>query len=237
MKINIAVVEDNHESQIKIKEFIRKYDNESDDTFIISVFSDGDEIVDQYEAEFDIILMDIEMKRMNGMTAAEKIREIDPSVVLIFITNMTKFAVKGYAVNALSYLLKPVEYFAFRREIEKSVQQIKSRKEYYLVLPTIEGIAKVSASNIGYMESIKHQVIIHTIDEKEYVLNTTLKEMQTKLKEYNYYRINSCYIVNLDKVDGVKKDYAQVMGNELKISRPRKKGFKTALTKYLGGQL
>ena len=70
-----------------------------------------------YRAVYDIILMDIEMRFMDGMTAAEKIREHDSEVVIIFITNMPQYAIKGYRVDALDYVLKPVSYFAFSQRI------------------------------------------------------------------------------------------------------------------------
>ncbi len=68
---------------------------------------------------FDIIFLDVEMENLDGFTTARIIRETDPQVMLIFVTNMGQFAIKGYEVDALSYLLKPVPYFAFSQELKR----------------------------------------------------------------------------------------------------------------------
>ena len=113
--IRIAIVEDEVEYQNQLMDYLSRFAEESGEVIDALTFSDGDEIVSSYSAQFDIILMDVQMSFMDGMAAAEAIREIDKEVVIIFITNMAQFAIKGYAVDALDYVLKPVSYFAFPR--------------------------------------------------------------------------------------------------------------------------
>ena len=81
--------------------------------FELTTFEDGEEIVTDYRAAYDIILLDVQMRHMDGMAAAEAIRKADKDVILIFITNMAQFAIRGYAVDALDYVLKPVPYLPF----------------------------------------------------------------------------------------------------------------------------
>lgn len=97
----------------------------------VTVFHDGDEISSGYKAQFDIILMDIEMKFVNGMSAAEEIRKVDSEVTIIFITNTPQYAVRGYEVGALDYILKPVPYFTFSQKLNRAVQKIKKRSKMY----------------------------------------------------------------------------------------------------------
>ena len=99
--IHLAIVEDEQLYIDQLTEYIHRYEAEKKLKFKISVFSDGAEIVEDYKGVYDIIFLDIQMKFMNGMDAAEKIRELDPNVVIIFITNMTQYAVRGYEVDAL----------------------------------------------------------------------------------------------------------------------------------------
>ena len=89
---------------------VERYARENGEQFRTSVFSDGDEILEGYAANYDIILLDIQMRRMDGMRAAERIRELDTDVILIFVTQMVNFAVRGYAVNAMDFLVKPISY-------------------------------------------------------------------------------------------------------------------------------
>ena len=113
MKYSIAVVEDNPQFNEKLKQYLEKFSKENQVEFNIFSFTDGDEITSDYEAKYDIIFLDVEMKRLDGMTAAQKIREFDSDVIIIFITNMAQYAIGGYSVGALSFLLKPLPYFAF----------------------------------------------------------------------------------------------------------------------------
>lgn len=111
--IHIAIVEDEESYVRQLLEYIERFQQEHFQEIKTSIFRDGDEILEKYSADYDIILMDIQMQFVDGMTAAEKIREMDKSVILMFITNMTSYAVKGYEVDALDYMVKPVEYFSF----------------------------------------------------------------------------------------------------------------------------
>ena len=95
--IRIALVEDDEDYRREFLTYLEQYERESGQRFRISVFTDGDEITEGYAADYDLILMDIAMRFMDGMTAAEHIRALDSEVVIIFITNMPQFVMKGYA--------------------------------------------------------------------------------------------------------------------------------------------
>ena len=90
--------------------------------------------------------MDIEMEFMNGMDAATKIREVDREVIIIFITNMAQYAIQGYAVYALDYVLKPISYFAFSQKLQRAVGRMKKRKERYINIVSKNGVNKVAVS-------------------------------------------------------------------------------------------
>ena len=90
--IKIAIVEDEAMYAKQLQDFLRQYETENGEALDITIYSDGDQIVHKYKSQFDIILMDVEMKFMDGMSAAEEIRKIDTEVVIIFITNMAQYA-------------------------------------------------------------------------------------------------------------------------------------------------
>ena len=99
--IRIAVVEDEELYISQLLQYLEDYQKEEKEEFHIKVFRDGDGITSDYKAQYDIILMDIQMKFIDGMTAAEEIRKVDSEVVIIFITNMSQYAIRGYEVGAL----------------------------------------------------------------------------------------------------------------------------------------
>ena len=99
--LRIAIVEDEENYISVLKDYLERYKRESGEQIEVTVYHDGDEIAAFYKAQFDIILMDIEMKFIDGMTAAEEIRKSDASVAIIFITNAPQYAIRGYEVGAL----------------------------------------------------------------------------------------------------------------------------------------
>ena len=125
----IAVVEDDSSASQQIQNYLSLYQKENEQEFSVTVFADGLSILEDYHPIWDIILMDIEMPLMDGMTAAKCIRELDQSVIIIFITNMAKYAIKGYEVGALDFVLKPVSYFAFSLKITKALTSLAHREK------------------------------------------------------------------------------------------------------------
>lgn len=229
----VAIVEDDKESVQKLQSFIEQYTKETGEKFSVSVFSDGEDITTDYEPVYDIIFMDVEMPHMDGMTAAERIRQVDPEVVLFFVTNMAQYAIHGYKVEALVFLVKPVTYFVFSQELKKSIERINMRKKNFLLVSTEGGMLRINVSEISYIESIKHNLIIHT-KKDSYTINGTMKSMEEKLAEMGFFRCNNGYLVNLDKVEYIKQNIVTVDGTELQISRPKKKAFLETLAKYAG---
>ncbi|ERJ12260.1 LytR/AlgR family response regulator transcription factor [Haloplasma contractile] len=236
MIYKIAIVEDVKKSRMKLEKYINKYAEENNEEFEVIHFSDGDEITSDYEAIYDIIFLDIEMKRLDGMSAAEKIRDFDKDVTIIFITNMSQYAIKGYSVDALNFLLKPVSYFVFSQELKRSIERIKSRENKFVILPTSKGKAKVKVTELLYIESFKHKLFFYT-KSSEYTTYGTMKDMEKDLLSANFYRCNNCYLVNLAMVQGIEGEFAIVGSHKLKISRPRKKDFMEALASYAGRTL
>ena len=213
--IKIAIVEDEAMYAKQLEEFLHQYEAENHEAFDITIYSDGDQIVNKYKSQFDIILMDVEMKFMDGMSAAEEIRKMDSEVVIIFITNMAQYAIRGYAVDALDYVLKPVSYFAFSQ------------------VNIIGGMVRINIANIYYIESQGHTLILHTI-LGDYETTGKMKEMDEKLSGMNFCRGNKGYLINLQHVDRIQDNCAVVKGEELVLSRARKKEFMEALTRYWG---
>lgn len=232
--IRVAIVEDDPQVQQQLVEYLRRYERQFGRMFELALFSDGDEIVSDYRPMYDIILLDIQMKRMDGMAAAEAIRKVDPDVMLIFITNMAQFAIRGYAVDALDYILKPVPYFAFSQQLQKAVARLKKRRKNFVMVPVEGGLRRVDPGSIYFLESEGHAVRLHT-EEGALVSPGSLKAFEEKLAGRPFARCNSGYLVNLAQVTGVQQNVVQVGPYQLQISRPRKKPFLEALTDYIGG--
>ena len=232
--IRLSLVEDDGNYRSQLKEYIARYAQSSGERFTVQEFEDGDEIALGYKAEYDIILMDIEMKFMDGMMAAEEIRKVDTEVIIIFITNSPQYAIKGYAVGALDYVLKPVPYFAFSQQLQKVEAQLRRRTRHYLAVPVEGGLRRLDTSRIYYIESEGHRVHFYT-EEGDFAAPGALKALEEKLADRPFARCNSGYLVNLAQVQAVQQNTVEVGPYELQVSRPKRKSFLAALTDYIGG--
>ncbi|MDR2157018.1 MAG: LytTR family DNA-binding domain-containing protein [Clostridiales Family XIII bacterium] len=230
--INVAIVEDEADYREEWKRYLARYGEESGESFRISVFADGFRILENYRAQYDIILMDIRMEGMDGMAAAEKIRKVDPSVIIIFITNMSQYAIRGYSVDALDYMLKPVSYFAFTQRLERAFKRMRFREDRYMTLRFRSGVKKMKINDIYYIEVLNHDLIFHT-KTGEYTVSGTLKNMEEQLRSDGFFRCSKCYLVNLRHVDGMRSGFAVVNGDEVRISRNRKTVFLSALSDHI----
>lgn len=232
--VHIAIVEDENTYAEQLHKFLLQYQKETGYSIKVTRFTDGDEIVEEYAGIYDIILMDIQMQFMDGMTAAEKIRQMDTDVVIIFITNMTEYAVRGYEVDALDYVVKPIEYFAFSRKLDRAFSRIKSKKHNFISIPTENGMKKIDLDDVLYIEIQDHTLYYHT--EKECVRakgRGVMRNVEQMMLPYGFFRNNNCYLVNLKHVESVE-DNACFVGNKiLQISRARKKAFMNAMVQYI----
>lgn len=231
--VRIAIVEDEDIYIKQLTEYMKRYQQESGEEINVTVYRDGDGIISKYKAQFDIILMDIQMKFMDGMTAAEEIRKTDSEVIIIFITNMTQYAIRGYEVDALDYVLKPVSYFAFSQRISRAIRKMHRKRGKVIVVPVKGGVLRLDVEDIYYVESQGHNMIYHT-SSGTHLSSGTMKAVEAQLIPMGFSRGNQCYLINLRHVDGIQDKCAVVKGEMLSLSRGRTNDFMQDLVKYWG---
>lgn len=230
--IRIAVVEDDDRDLKKIKDFLGRFRIEKGIALSVQVFRDGEDITENYSPEYDIIFLDIQMRFMDGMAAARLIREKDTSVILIFLTSMTGFAIQGYEVEALDYILKPVSYELFSRKLERAIDKLHLEPEYMVLIRVREGAVKMPVSHIYYIESSSHQMFYHT-KNGEYCARGRLDDLEKELTSHGFYRINRGVLVNLIHVSAVRNDCCVIDGRQIPVSRQKKSEFMRELTERL----
>ena len=230
--LRIAVVEDDKTYAAQLKEYLVRYGTEKNQKISVALFPDGEDIVTDYSAEFDIILMDVEMTFMDGMTTAERIREKDNEVVIIFITNMPQYAIQGYKVDALDYVLKPISYFAFSQRIDRALTRVKKKEATYITVAQKGGKKKLKVDKICYVEVRDHDLIYHSI-KGDIVTKSSMKEAEDTLGGTKFFRCNRCYLVNLEYVEDFRGNDVTVASDVIQVSRARKKAFMDALNDYM----
>ena len=235
--LKIAVVEDQQEVRDELCRFIRQYAAENSLQVEVLPIEDGAAIAEHYEPGYDIIFMDVEMPGLDGFGAAEKIRAVDADAVLVFVTNMAQYAIKGYEVDALDYVLKPVNYYQFCTKLSRAVQRVQSRRGGQVVLQLAGGGMQVlSTSDIYYLETHDRLLWYHTT-KGEFSVRASLASAEKQLAQYHFSRCNQCYLVNLKYVKAVENDFVHVNTDHLEISRRQRAAFLTAVASYIGGVL
>ncbi len=233
----IAIVED-HQGDMKVlQKYLQAFSTKFSENFDIRTYHDGQDLADDYRAAFDILLLDIQMPGLDGMKTAAQIRELDENVIIIFITSTSQYAVQGYLVDALGYVLKPVSYLAFSQLMQKALRKLASGKSHSddLVANTSAGAVRIGLDRILYFESQLHAVLIHT----ESGIHRTAGPFKKYITQYETHGFSKChnsYFVNLAHVICLKHNDILLSNRQtLPVSRTYRQTFLAALTNHIGG--
>ncbi len=232
--LHVAVVEDERAASEQLAAYLTRYAQEKGAEIRTSFFQDGEGILEHYRPVYDIILMDIDLPGVNGMEAAERIRARDSAVALLFITNIGQYAIQGYAVGALDYILKPVSFATFSAKLDRACNLVRQRASGQILLNLPDGAIRLDTRQIYYVDVQDRFLHYHT-EEGEFRVRGTLQSVEKQLGPYHFVRCNYWYLVNLFHVTQVRRDTVVVAGHELEISRRSRTAFMTALADYVGG--
>lgn len=233
--IRVVIVEDNETEAQVLSAYIEAWRGDhGEETIGCTVYADPVRFLEQGSAAADIVFMDIEMPYMNGMDAAAEFRKRNQEAILIFATWATKYAVRGYAVDAIGYLVKPIRERAFREVFEKALRLYRKRERGQTVmLKTRAGVANVRTDQIQYIEADAH--LLHVYAENAvYDVWSAVDKMLESLPE-DFVRCHKGYIVNLKHVYTVGKDGLRIMGRSdvtVPISRTKRAEFMDRLMRY-----
>ncbi len=185
----------------------------------ISRFSSAEQFLFSYaeNKEFDLLLLDVQMDRMNGVELAKRIRAENKRVQLIFITGIPDFISEGYEVSALHYLLKPVSEEKLFSVLDKAGALLNQTEPLFLLQLDGEMIA-LQQREILYLEARGHYLTIHT-KRGEYQKKMTLTDALSSLDE-RFYRCQRSFAVNLYEIKRVSRTEVELLnGEKLPLSR------------------
>lgn len=232
--MRVAIIDDVREDAQILQNHLRRYQQDNGGEWNVAVYSNAEEFLSRYQPAFDLVILDIDMPGLNGIDAARHIRELGDNVVLMFVTNMPQYALQGYAVDAVDYLIKPVFYEEFSLKLKKAQRYAQLNQSTQLTLHTAEGVALVSSDRLLYVESALHYLVYHTLDG-DYRVRGTLSQAEAELPPSLFARCGGSFLVNLRHVKGIEKQDVLVGGSRVKLSRGRRLEFMEKLSRYLGG--
>ena len=229
--LNIAIVEDSKDALENLKNHIARLQKEKGIECEYTLFENGLFFIEKYEPVYDVVFMDIDMPLMNGMEAARHLREVDQHVSLVFITDLKQYALKGYEVEAMDFLVKPVLYSAFSTMMERVCRRA-TKKEAQIAISTPEGTYNVNINDIYYIGTDSHYITYYTTSG-DYTFFGTISEEEQKLPSDTFIRCNSGIIVNLARVQKVQGSDVYIANKCLPISRNKKGTFMQNLLDYM----
>lgn len=233
----VALVEDEKEELERLLDYFGNLGEMVGEQIICETFPNGEAFLAAYDHSYDIVTLDIELGdgHKDGMAIAASLREQDSSVIILFITNLSQYAIRGYEVRAIDFLVKPISFPAFVLKLRAVFSILQSRDKRNIYLPTEGGFRIVSSADILFFEVQGHYVTVHCKDRPDLVYKDSLRSLEEKLAGLPFQRCNHCYLVNLSHVAGIDHGDVLVGSARLPVSRPKKKAFLEALTKYMGG--
>lgn len=228
----VAVCDDSKKMTDSIKENIEAYAKASRKEIRVLVYNSGEELLAGYSCNIDILFLDIRMPGIDGIAAAEKIRQKDRRVIIIFLTSFVQHALDGYRVNAADYMIKPVSRKRLNLELERWIGELEKKEEPFIVIHNDKGDYKILLKSIRYIETYNRNLMIH-MDGEDAVCYWKLKQMEQQTGQYGFVRIHASYLVNLFYVENVEKlSLRLTTGEILPIGKSKKKAFMEQLGRY-----
>lgn len=229
----IAIVDDQAEERANLNTFLQRFAEERKLALEVSAFEDGESFLSSYENNFEIVLLDIEMQGIDGMETARRLRERDEKVCLLFVTYLANFAVQGYSVHALDFLVKPVSYENFRLKMDRAVTAAERSRKKEIIVSTAEGDRRVRIDELYYVEVMNHTLIYHTRDGALSVRGS-IRDCELRLAPYDFARCNKSYLVNMHYVTEIRRSEIRVGGTLVPIGSTRRQAFLEELTRFMG---
>ena len=234
--INIGICEDELHYRVNIKDMLGDILSTYSINYKIYEFSSGEELLSNYPKDLDILIMDIQMKIINGMDTARKIREFDQNLEIIFMTSFSEFMQEGYEVKAYRYILKPISERKISRNILPCINEIMKKKNNYLTINVKNYVDRIKIDSIVYIETDRPNILIYTNDNK-YTTKMSISKIDKILREHGFFRCHNSYIVNLKLVESMNSNTLKIGEKYIPISKYRVKELKLALTNILGDSL
>ena len=232
--ITIALIDDDDADAEVTASMIDRYFDGDASRYAVTRFADGDSLLRDYKASFDLMFLDVEMPGTDGVTVARHLRVVDDQTVLVFTTKMAQYAVEGYDVDAIGYLLKPLNYYAFSIKMRKAEDIVARRRSVTVPLTVGSETVFVPSADIRYVEVLDHALLYHTGEGIRKVW-ASLKDAAETLEPVGFVPVSRYCLVNLEWVRAVHGDDVDVDGERVRVSRSRRKSLMQALAAYHGG--
>ena len=231
----VLIVEDDDQAASTLSAHLERFAAEHGIRFLVTRLATA---FDLSSADaVDLIFMDIDLPGINGMEAAQMLREENATTPLIFVTNLAQYAVKGYQVDALDFMVKPVGYGDFAMRMGRALRTMEKNATRTVALPTAGGTRVVDVRDIAYVELVKHDLLYHVTGIGHPLRRRgSISGAREELPQDLFITVSQGCLANMSHVSAVLGDSIQLDdGTSLFFSRSRKKPCLETLARYFGG--
>lgn len=258
----VLIVEDDPDSADILRQHLSRYETEHGETFAVEVVASALEFLDESRS-YDVVFLDIGLPGINGMEAAELMRERDQLTPIIFVTDLAQYAVQGYAVGALDFMVKPVTYEDFDLRMGRALRVMRRNARAIVNIRTTDGLRVIDQSDIIYVEVLRHDLYWHIWEQHEGVTSNSkvdasarlgtptaaagtevlrvrgsLTQAAEELGEECFCRISASHLINMGQVSCVRRGSVVMSdGTELSFSRSYRQKASETLARYVGGSI
>ncbi len=234
--IHIAICDDEKEFVAHLTGLLEQFSAETGEEIKISPYYDGLDLVEKYDTSIDLIFLDIQMKLVDGLHAAERIRRLDEKVSIIFLTTLARYGLEGYKYNAYNYIIKPMKYIRLKAEMNGWLKKHRKDEDPFILISNDMGKYKVFLKSLRYVETYNRNLLLHT-EQEDIICYKSMKEMERSLQGKGFVRCHTSYLVNLYYVKSASAkslELTLITGETIPISQPRRKEFLEELADYWG---
>ncbi len=232
------IVEDDQGAADALRAHLSRFGNEAQVEFSVEVLSSALELLETRHP-CDIYFLDIGLPGVNGMEAAQIIRQTDEVTPIVFVTDLAQYAVRGYSVDALDFMVKPVGYQDFALRMRRALRVMARNDGARVTLPTATGLRVVALRDVVFVEIIKHDLYWHVAGVAEPLrMRGSLKALEEELPQDRFCRIAAGYIVNMGHIKAASgSEVVMSDGTRLAVSRSRKAEALAAFSRFAGGSI
>lgn len=232
--INILICEDDKKSREKLQTLLNK--GRFIEAIKMEAYKDGKSLLEATKSLeiCDVLFLDIVLGEENGFEIAKEIRKINPQLMIVITTTIIEYAMDGYAINALDFLLKPIDQLEFDRVVKRINRGLQLRESHKHVFMKNGQKIIVDLDEVIYIESFGRKICLYYENNTKDEFYQKLKDLESRLKDGRFFRCHRSYIINMSYVKSVKRKEVVLKNNKmLPVSKGNNKALYDLYTRYM----
>lgn len=228
----IAICDDDQYMLEALKKLVNDFFRENNTDIKVMLFASGEELL-RYGKHIDILFLDIQMKNIDGMETAKKLRQSDFKGFLIFVTILKELVFQAFEVQAFDYLLKPIQEDSFSKTMVRLLDCMKNAKDKNLLIRIGYESRLIPVDDIVFCEIIDRKIYLHLLSSEVIDYYEKIEDLEKKLDKY-FYKCHRSFLINLKYVRSYKNGMVVMKGGkEIPVSRLRSKDFSNVILQYM----